>query len=133
MKAEYLDIAERRVRLGLVLAETGRSNNIQVSQEDVSRAIAAEARNYPGQEQAVIEFLRKNADAREAVTAPLYEDKVVDFILEMATVSDRSVSVDELMRDPDDEPAAAPEKPEKKKAKGGGKKAAPARNKDATE
>merc|ERR1712093_809931 len=76
---EFREIAGRRVRLGLLLAEIGRQNEIQVGQEEVNRAIMEEARNYQGQEQQVLEFYKENPQALENVTAPLYEEKVVDF------------------------------------------------------
>ena len=120
IKEEFKTIAERRVRLALVLAEVGRTNNIQINQEDVNRALMAEARRYPGQERQVIEYYRKSPEAMEAIRGPLMEDKVVDFILEMASVSEKSVSVAELLKDPDEEEAPAEPAPKKK----GGRKAA---------
>lgn len=107
LKAEFRAIAERRVRLGLLLSEVGRLNNIQVTQEEVNRAMIEEARRFPGQERQVIEYFRKNPDATGQLRAPLFEDKVIDFILEMAKVADRPVSVEELMREPDDDIAPA--------------------------
>jgi trigger factor len=94
-------LAERRVRLGLVLAEIGRQNNLRVSPEELGKAIGTEARRYPGQEQSVFEFFRKNAAAREALGAPILEDKIVDFILELADVGERKVTFEELLRDDD--------------------------------
>jgi len=105
-KAEYRGIAERRVRLGLLLSEVGRRNNLEVSQDEVNRAIAEQASRFPGQERQVFEFYQNNPEMRAQLQAPLMEDKVVDFIVEMADVSDRKVSVDELMRDPDEEEEA---------------------------
>jgi trigger factor len=102
LKAEYRAIAERRVRLGLLLAEVGRRNELQVTQEELNRAVVAEAQRYPGQERQVFEFLRSNRQAIESLRAPLFEDKVVDHILEQAKVSEHTVSVEELMRDPDE-------------------------------
>jgi trigger factor len=99
-EAEYRALAERRVRLGLLLAEIGRINKLTVGEEDLNKAVIAEARRYPGQEQAVIDFFRKNRKAREALGMPILEDKVVDFILEMVTVSDRQVAPAELLGDP---------------------------------
>jgi hypothetical protein len=96
LKAEYRGIAERRIRLGLMLAEIGRANNVQVGQEEMARAVRQEASRYPGQEQQVLEFFRKNPQAAENLRAPLFEDKVVDFMLELAKVSDRQVSPEEL-------------------------------------
>jgi trigger factor len=102
-RAEYRDLALRRVRLGLVLAEIGRTNNLRVQQDELAKAMIAHARRFPGQEQAVLEFLRKTPEAQEALAAPLLEEKVVDFILEMAKVEERQVDPAELLREPDDE------------------------------
>ncbi|MDC7789193.1 trigger factor [Rhodoplanes sp. TEM] len=104
-KAEYRDIADRRVRLGLVLAEIGEKNGIKVTDDEISRAIVERARQYPGQEQQVWDFYRKNPGALASVRAPIFEEKVVDYILELATVTDRTVAKDELFKD--DEAAAA--------------------------
>jgi trigger factor len=97
-KAEYRGIAERRVRLGLLLADIGRANNIQVSNDEIGRAIVREAQRFPGQEQKVFEFYTKNAEMRDSLRAPIYEDKTIDFILELAKVTDRSVSADDLVK-----------------------------------
>jgi trigger factor len=102
LKEEYRAIAERRVRLGLILSDIGQANEIKVEQHEINAAVMAQARRYPGQEQKVLEFFRSNPQALEQLRAPLYEDKVVDFIIQMASVSDQSVSAAELMRDPDD-------------------------------
>jgi trigger factor len=98
-KAEYQGIAERRVRLGLLLSEIGRRNNIQVGEEELRRALANEASRYPGREREVIEFYQKNPQALIQLRAPLYEDKVIDFVLEIAKVTDRTVSASELIKD----------------------------------
>lgn len=103
LKAEYRAIAERRVRLGLLLSEVGRRNNIQVTQDEVNRALIAEARRFPGQERQVFEFFKQNQQALDSLRAPIFEDKVVDFILELAKVNEKTVSVEELMKDPDEE------------------------------
>jgi trigger factor len=100
LKAEYRAIAERRVRLGLLLAEIGRANNITVGQDEMTRAMAREAQRYPGQEQMVIDFFRKNPQAAESLRGPIYEEKVVDFVLELAKVTDKVVTSDELAQDP---------------------------------
>ena len=102
---EYQDLARRRVKLGLVLAEVGRENNIEVSQQELQTAVIREAQKYPGQEQQVFEMFQKNPQALENLKAPIFEDKVVDFILEIAKLEDSQVSVDELMKDPDAEDA----------------------------
>lgn len=96
---EYKKIAERRVRLGLVLAEIGEKNNITVSDEEVSRAVVEQARQFPGQEQQVWEYYRKNPQALASIRAPLYEEKVVDFVLELAKVDEKKVSRDELFKE----------------------------------
>ena len=101
LKAEYRKIAERRVRLGLVLAEIGRLNSLDLTQEELGRAVAAEARRYPGQEQQVFEFYQKNPQALAQLRARLYEDKVVDFIVAMAKVEDKTVSREELFKEPE--------------------------------
>jgi trigger factor len=102
LKVEFRRIAERRVRLGLLLSEVGRLNNIQVSQEEVNRALVEQARRFPGQERQVIEYYRNNADALAQLRAPLFEDKVIDFITEMAKVTDRPTTIEELMKEPED-------------------------------
>ncbi|MEM8590865.1 MAG: trigger factor [Pseudomonadota bacterium] len=116
LKAEYRQIAERRVRLGLLLSEIGQRNNIQVTQEELNRGLIAEARRYPGQEQQVIDFFQKNPQAIDSVRAPLFEDKVVDYIVDLAKVTDEPVTPEELLADPDEEPAKE-EKPKKAPAK----------------
>ena len=93
---EYRAIAERRVRLGLLLSELGLSNNIEISRDELMQRVADEARRYPGQEREVFEFYTKNEQAMAQLRAPLYEDKVVDFILEMADITDIDVSLEAL-------------------------------------
>jgi trigger factor len=102
-KAEYRAIADRRVRLGLVLAEIGEKNNIKVNDEELSRAAADRARQFPGQEQQVWEYYRKNPQALASLRAPIYEEKVVDFIVELASVTDKPVSREELFREEEDD------------------------------
>ena len=103
LKADYMAIAERRVRLGLVLAEMGRSAGVTVSDQEVSNAIVQEARQYPGQERQVMDFYRQNPNATNALRAPIYEEKVCDWLFEQAKVTDKKVSRDDLFKD--DEPA----------------------------
>lgn len=103
LKDDYKAIAERRVRLGLVLAEMGRSANVTVSDQEVSNAIVQEARQYPGQERQVMDFYRQNPNATNALRAPIYEEKVCDWIFEQAKVTDKKVDREELFKD--DEPA----------------------------
>jgi trigger factor len=96
LRADYRAIAERRVRLGLLLTEIGRTNNIQVANEEISRAMYAEARRYPGQEKMVLEFFQKNPGAIENLRSPIFEEKVVDFMLELAKIDEKSVTAEEL-------------------------------------
>jgi trigger factor len=107
LKAEYHKIAERRVRLGLVLGKLGEQNGISVQNDEVQRAIMARAREFPGQEQQVFQFYSQNPQAQAEIRAPLFEDKVVDFIAELATVNERKVAKDVLFADPEDEPGTA--------------------------
>ena len=99
LKSEYRKIAERRVRLGLVLAEIGRINDVRITEQEVQQALIREARQYPGQERQVIEFFQKNPNAMAQLRAPIYEDKVVDYILGEAEVTDTTVSRDELFKE----------------------------------
>lgn len=103
LKAEYSKIAERRVRLGLVLAEIGRRADVQITNDEMMNALRQEASRYPGQERQVIEFYRQNANALAQLRAPIYEEKVVDHILSLATVTDRTVTREELMKEIGDE------------------------------
>jgi trigger factor len=105
-QAEYRRIAERRVRLGLVLAEIGERNNIQVSDDEVTRAVVERARQFPGQEQQVWDYYRRNPQAMASVRAPLFEEKVVDFLLELADVTEKKVTREELYKEDEDEKAA---------------------------
>ncbi len=103
LKAEYGKIAERRVRLGLVLAEIGRRADVQITNDELIRALRQEASRYPGQEKQVIEFYTKNQGAMAQLRAPIYEEKVVDYILGKATVTDKTVSREDLMKEIGDE------------------------------
>jgi trigger factor len=98
-KEEYRGIAERRVRLGLVIAEIGERNGIKVSDEELSRAVMDRARQVPGREQEVWDFYRNNPDALASLRAPIFEDKVIDFIVELAKVTDKTVSREELFKE----------------------------------
>jgi len=114
---DFRDIATRRVKLGLLFAEVGRTNKIEITQDDLQKAIMQEAQNYPGQEQMVFKYYQENPQAMQQLSGPVFEDKVTDFIMELAKTTDKVVSVEELMADDD-----APAKPKKKEA---AKKAAP--------
>lgn len=96
LRADYRKIAERRVRLGLLLAEIGRKNGISVSAEELGRAVRAEAMRYSGQEKEVFEFFQKNPQAAESLRGPIFENKVVDYLIELAKVTDKDVSLEEL-------------------------------------
>ena len=104
-KAEYRAIAERRVRLGLVLAEIGEKNTITVTEDEMSRAVMERARQFAGQEQRVWDYYRQNPQAVAALRAPIYEEKVVDYVLELATVTEKKVAREELYKE--DESTAA--------------------------
>ncbi|CTQ62834.1 trigger factor [Roseibium album] len=95
-KAEYRKIAERRVRLGLVLSEIGEKNDIQVTDEELQRALYDRVRQFPGQEQQVFDYYKNNQQALASLRAPIYEEKVVDFMLELANVTDKTVTKEEL-------------------------------------
>ena len=107
LKQEYRAIADRRVRLGLLLSDVGRQNGIQVGADEMQRAMRAEAGRYPGQETQVMEFFRKNPQAADALRGPIFEDKAVDYVLELAQVEDRDVPPEELSAEPEAPPAAA--------------------------
>jgi trigger factor len=98
-KAEYRAIAERRVRLGLVLAEIGEKNNITVTEEELNRAIMEQVRQFPGQEQRIYDYFRQNPQAIAGLRAPLFEEKVVDFLLELADVTESKVPREELFKE----------------------------------
>jgi trigger factor len=102
-REEYRSIADRRVRLGLVLAEIGDRNSIKVNDDEVSRAVMERARQYPGREREVWDYYQKNYNALASVRAPIFEEKVVDFIVELADVVETKVSKDELFREDEEE------------------------------
>jgi trigger factor len=105
-KEEYHKIADRRVRLGLVLSEIGEKNKITVTDDEVGRAVIERARQMPGREKEVWDYYRNNANALAQLRAPIYEDKVVDFILELATVTEKKVSREDLFKEEDEKSAA---------------------------
>ncbi|MEI2387993.1 trigger factor [Breoghania sp. JC706] len=106
-KADYRKIAERRVRLGLVLSEIGEKNEIQVTDEELQRAMFEQVRQYPGQEQQVFDYFKKNPAALAGLRAPIYEDKVVDYLLELAKVTDKVVTKEDLMKADDEDEETA--------------------------
>ncbi|MEO9819289.1 MAG: trigger factor [Paracoccaceae bacterium] len=95
---EHTTLAERRVRLGLLLAELGQKAEVEVSDAEMSQAVMAQARQYPGQEREFFEFVQKNPQMQQQMRAPLFEDKVVDHVFELATVSEKEVSKDDLQK-----------------------------------
>jgi len=103
---EYRKIADRRVRLGLVLSEIGEKNKITVTDDEVSRAVIERARSMPGREKEVWDFYRSNVNALAQLRAPIYEDKVVDFILELANVTEKKVTREELFKEEDEKAPA---------------------------
>ena len=120
-RQEAREVAERRVRLGLLLTDIGRSNNIDVSEEDTRNAVLEEARRYPGQEQMVFEYFQKNPEAMQQLAGPIFEDKTIDFIMEMANVTEVKTDVETLYAAPE-ETAVPPKKTAKKAAKKAAKK-----------
>ena len=130
LKSEYRAIAERRVRLGLLLAEIGRRHKVEVNDEEVGNAIAAQARNFPGQERQVFEMYQRNPNLVAQVRAPLYEEKVVTYILELVQVSNEDVGKEALFAE-DDTPLPEPKKAKKSKAAKGKAEASQAKVADA--
>lgn len=100
-RAEYRKIAERRVRLGLVLAELGTKAEIKVTDDEVTRQLVERARSFPGQEQQVWDYYRKNPNALASLRAPIFEEKVVDHLLTLVQVTEKRVSKEELFREED--------------------------------
>ena len=110
-RADYRKIAERRVRLGLLLADVGDAAGVKVSEDEVRQALVERARSFPGQEKAVWDFYQKNPDALAELRAPIYEEKVVDHILAQIKVTDRTVPKEELLKVEDDEDEASAGEP----------------------
>ncbi|WP_061977808.1 MULTISPECIES: trigger factor [unclassified Aureimonas] len=104
---EYKKLAERRVRLGLVLSEIGEKAGVTVSDEELQRAVIDQVRQYPGQEQQVYDYFRNTPEAVQSLRAPIFEEKVVDHLLATVDVTDKTVSKEELMKEEEDEAAAA--------------------------
>ena len=116
-RADYQRLAERRVRLGLVLAEIGEKAGVQVSDDEMQRSLFETIRRFPAnQQQEIYEFYRTNPAALTNIRAPLFEEKVVDHLLAQVSVTDQKVSRDELLADEDAETAAKPQKTAKDKA-----------------
>ena len=107
LRAEYRAIAERRVRLGLVLAEIGREANVEVSKEELQAALMERIRQFPGEEKVAYDFFRQNPQAMAQIQAPLFEDKVIDHIVAKAKVTERKVSKEELVAPEEGEAAGA--------------------------
>ena len=116
LKAEYRDIAERRVRLGLLLAEIGRRHKLEVGDQEVAQAIAAQARQFPGQERQIFEAYQRSPQLVAQIRAPLYEEKVVDYIMELIKVTNETVARDVLFAD-DEPPTPSPKAKKAKKTK----------------
>ena len=104
---EYRKLAERRVRLGLVLSEIGEKAGVTVSDEELQRAVIEQVRQYPGQEQQVYDYFRNTPDAVQSLRAPIFEEKVVDHLLATVNVTDKTVTKEELLKEDEDEAAAA--------------------------
>ena len=95
---EHVTLAERRVRLGLLLAEVGQKAEVEVTDAEMSQAVMNQARQYPGQERAFLDFVRQNEQMQQQLRAPIFEDKVIDHIAEQATVTEKEVSKEELQK-----------------------------------
>jgi trigger factor len=102
-RKEYREIAERRVRLGLVLSRIGEEAEVEVTEDELQRALYEQVRGYPGQEQQVMDYYRNNPEAVQALRAPIFEEKTVDYILELSDVTEKKVSKDELLAEEDDD------------------------------
>jgi len=102
-KKEYREIAERRVRLGLVLSRIGEEAEVEVTEDELQRALYEQVRSYPGQEQQVMDYYRNNQEAVQALRAPIFEEKTVDYILELSEVTEKKVSKDELLAEEEEE------------------------------
>ncbi|MEQ8298469.1 MAG: trigger factor [Nitratireductor sp.] len=129
-RAEYQRLAERRVRLGLVLAEIGEQAGVQITEEEMQRALIETVRHYPGQEKEIYEYYRSNPQALATLRAPLFEEKVVDHLLGQVDVTDKKVSKEELLADDEDEAAEKPAKKAPAKKKAAPKKKAAAKDKE---
>ncbi len=124
-------IAERRVRLGMILSEIGLANNIQVADQELQHAVITEAQKFPGQEAQIFEYYKSNPQALDALRAPVFEDKVVDFVIELASITDKEVSLDELTAEDDEDESYLEQKKKNKsasKSTSGEKKKAPAKS-----
>lgn len=124
LKAEYKALAERRVRLGLLLAEVGQKNEITVTQDDLNKVLIERSRNYPGQEHLMLKYYMENAEAMNSLRAPIFEEKVVDFIIELANVTDKVVSAADLRKEQEEGEAEAEADEAKPKKKAAAKKKA---------
>ncbi|MGB2166544.1 MAG: trigger factor [Candidatus Puniceispirillales bacterium] len=122
-KDEASLIAKRRVKLGIVLTTIGQKNKLQVSEEEKNRAIYAEAQRYPGQQKEVLEYFSKNPEAAQQLAGPIFENKVVDYILDLCKVTDKTVTAEELYKNDEFEDLKAKSKASAGKAKGKAKKA----------
>ncbi|MVA97589.1 trigger factor [Nitratireductor sp. CAU 1489] len=129
-RAEYQRLAERRVRLGLVLAEIGEQASVQITDEEMQRALIETVRHYPGQEKEIYDYYRSNPQALATLRAPLFEEKVVDHLLGQVQVTDKKVSKEELLADDEDEAAEKPAKKAPAKKKAAPKKKAAAKDKE---
>ena len=100
-KDDALTISKRRVRLGLILTEIGRLNNIKVEEKDTQDAMMQELQRYPGQEKAILDYFKKNPEAQNQFSGPVFEDKIIDFIVELAEVKDKVVNEEDLYKEED--------------------------------
>ena len=116
-KDDALVISKRRVRLGLILAEIGRQNNIKVEEKDTQNAMMKELQKYPGREKEILDYFKSNPDAQNQFAGPVFEDKIIDFIIELADIKDKTVSLEDLYKDDGSDLKKEAEKAKTKKIK----------------
>ena len=110
-------ISNRRVRLGLVLSEIGRLNNIKVEEKDTQNAMMKELQKYPGREKEILDYFKSNPDTQNQFAGPAFEDKIIDFVIELADIKDKNVSVEDLYKDDGNDLKKEAEKAKSKKSK----------------
>jgi trigger factor len=123
LREEYMAIAQRRVRLGLLLADVGRKNHLKINQDELSRAVMDHARMFPGQEAKIFEFYQQHPQQLEELKGPILEDKAVDFLVEKADVKSKTVTIEELLADDEEEGDSKAKKKPAAKKKAASKKA----------
>jgi trigger factor len=116
IKKNYKEIAEKRISIGLLVAEIGRLNKIELDNNDINIALQNEMKRYPGQENEIIKYYQTNAEAMRGLTAPIYEDKVVDYVLSMVNLKDKKITREDLFETKKDTPQKVNTKKNTKKS-----------------